>query len=64
MPRKNKRKLSEYDLAVRVVFEEISGQLSALVAIQKRWLKNHSQGKYRPEPGKRAIQKMHEEIAV
>ena len=49
MPRKNKRKLSEYDLAVRVIFEEISGQLSALVAMQEKYAQKHSRGEYQPE---------------
>jgi deoxycytidine triphosphate deaminase len=35
MPR-NKRKLTEYDLAVRVVFEHIKEQLDALVDMQKK----------------------------
>ena len=64
MSRKNKRKLSEYDLAVRVVFEEISGWLSALVAMQEKYAEKHSRGE-RSGSGKRVvIPKINKEIVV
>jgi hypothetical protein len=49
MPQKKRRKLSEYDLCVRVVFEELSAQLGALVAMQKRYEERNSQKEYKPE---------------
>jgi hypothetical protein len=55
MPRKNKRKLSEYDLAVRVVFEEISGWLDTLVAMQEKYEGRHSREEYQSEPEKQIV---------
>jgi hypothetical protein len=65
MPRSNKRKLSEYDLAVRVIFEEISEQLGALVAMQKRYEERRAQKEYRAELGKQGIiPKIDKKLAV
>lgn len=49
MAQKKKRKLSEYDLCVRVVFDELNTQLGALVALQKRYEERNSREGYRSE---------------
>jgi hypothetical protein len=55
MAQKKKRKLSEYDLCVRVIFDELNAQLGALVAMQKRYEERNSRKGYRSEPEKRII---------
>ena len=49
MAQKKKRKLSEYDLCVRVIFDELNAQLGALVAMQKRYEERNFRGGYRSE---------------
>jgi hypothetical protein len=41
MAQKHKKKLSYYDLCVRVVFEEINRQLGVLVDMQRTWENKH-----------------------
>jgi hypothetical protein len=49
MAQKMKRKLSEYDLCVRVIFDELNAQLGALVAMQKRYEERNSREGYQSE---------------
>ena len=49
MSQKSKNKLTYYDRCVRVIFEDLSEKLGALVEMQKRIANGDSKGKYQTD---------------